>query len=384
MADRREVCIGIVGCGFVADYYVTTLANYPWIRVIGVFDIDMLRLNAFAAFHHLHKYDSLDALVEDRRVDIVLNLTNPRAHYEVSRHCLEAGHHVYSEKPLAMTYEEAEQLVTLAETRGLMISSAPCSLFGNAAQTLWHGVRNKLVGDVRLVYAELDDGMIHLMPYRKWRSRSGAPWPYQDEFEVGCTLEHAGYYLSWLIAMFGPVTSLTAYAECLIEGKTPDGQLCPADTPDFSVGILKFENGVVARLTTTIVGPHDHSIRLIGEGGVMEIDDCWFNDANVYYRKLLTIRRKTFLAPIRRKYRLAATPKRKLIDTGGNRMDFAAGVAELAEAIQQERSCRLSSRFSLHVTEVSLALQGSGNAPGPYTTRSRFDAIQPMTWTQSD
>lgn len=382
MTEEKNVTIAIVGCGFVADYYMATLAAYPWIRVAGVFDVDRGRLDIFTSYYRLKKYESLDELLGDNRVSIVLNLTNPRSHYEVSRRCLEAGRHVYSEKPLAMNYEDAESLVRLAESRGLVISSAPCSLLGNAAQTLWRGVCDGIVGDIRLVYAELDDGMIHLMPYKRWRSKSGAPWPYKDEFEVGCTLEHAGYYLTWLIAIFGPVKTVTAYSDCLIPEKIAGEKLDPADTPDFSVGSLRFESGVVARLTTTIVGPHDHSIRIIGDSGVMEIDDCWFNDAKVYVRKLHTIRRKTFLSPIRSVLRIRGAPVRKLVDTGGNRMDFAAGVAELAESVRQSRACRLSPGFSLHVTEVSLALQGAGTDGCSYHTRSRFEPIQPLDWAR--
>lgn len=382
MVEAEEMTVAIVGCGFVADYYMETLIAYPWIRVAGVFDVDRERLDVFASYYRLKKYESLDDLLDDGRVRIVLNLTNPRSHYEVSRRCLEAGRHVYSEKPLAMNYEDAESLVSLAETRGLMISSAPCSLLGNAAQTLWRGVRDGVVGDVRLVYAELDDGMVHLMPYKRWRSASGAPWPYKDEFETGCTLEHAGYSLSWLAAIFGPVETVTAYSDHLIPDKAQGMKLDPPDTPDFSVGLLRFATGVVARLTTTIVGPHDHSIRVMGYRGVMEIDDCWFNDSKVYVRKFHTIRRKTFLSPVRSVFKVSGAPKRKLANTGGSRMDYAAGVAELGEAVRHGRPCRLSPRFSLHVTEVSLALQGAGT-PGPtYRTRSRFEPVPPLDWTR--
>ena len=383
MAEAKEVTIAIVGCGFVADYYMETLDAYPWIRVAGVFDIDRVRLDIFTSYYGLKKYASLDELLDDNRVSIVLNLTNPRSHYEISRRCLEAGRHVYSEKPLAMSYEVSESLVMLAESRGLVISSAPCSLLGNAAQTLWRGVRDGVVGDVRLVYAELDDDMLHLMPYKRWHSKSGAPWPYKDEFEIGCTLEHAGYYLGWLIAIFGPVKTVSAYSDCLIPEKIKDEKLDPANTPDFSVGLLKFESGIVARLTTTIVGPHDHSIRVIGYRGVMEIDECWFNDAKVYIRKLLTVRRRTFLSPIRSVFKLPGAPRQKLVNTRGNRMDYAAGVAELAEAVRQGRSCRLSARFSLHVTEVSLALQGAGTSGCAYRTRSRFEPIPPLDWARN-
>jgi len=381
MHKEKEIFIAIVGCGFVADYYMTTLSDYPWIHVAGVFDIDEKRMDTFANYYKLNKFNSFDQLLEDKRISIILNLTNPRSHFEISRRALDAGLNVYSEKPLAMSYEDSEELVSLAEGKGLSISSAPCSLLGNTAQMLWRGVKNNKVGKVRLVYAELDDGMLHQMPYKKWCSKSGAPWPYKDEFEVGCTLEHAGYYLTWLLAIFGPVKTVTAYSDCLIPDKT-DEKLNPPDTADFSVGILKFENGIVVRLTTTIVGPHNHSIKVIGDKGVLEVDDCWFNDAKVYIRKQYTIRRKTFLSPIRFALKANGMPKKKLKDTGGNKMDFAGGVAELASSILDNRPCRLAARFSLHVSEVSLALQNAGINNNTHVMRSRFDPVEPMDWNK--
>ena len=206
----------IVGCGFVADYYLTTLAAYPQLKLIGVTDRDPDRATRFADFHGVPRIGSLDEVLSDDRVQLVLNLTNPRSHYEVSKACLEAGKHVYSEKPLAMKLPEARSLVELAESRDLQLSSAPCSLLGETAQTLWKALRERQVGTVRLVYAEMDDGMVFRMAYRKWKSASGTPWPAKDEFEVGCTFEHAGYYLTWFPAFFGPALKVTAFSACLV------------------------------------------------------------------------------------------------------------------------------------------------------------------------
>ena len=164
-------------------------------------------------------YNSLDELLADSRVELVLNLTNPHSHYEVTRACLEAGKHVYTEKPLAMQFDQAQELVELAKARGLHLSGAPCSVLNQAAQSLWKAIREEQVGKPRLVYAEFDDGMVTLMPYKKWLSESGIPWPYKDEFEVGCTVEHAGYPLTWLVAFFGPARSVHAFATTLLPDK---------------------------------------------------------------------------------------------------------------------------------------------------------------------
>jgi predicted dehydrogenase len=382
MNSRETLDIAFLGCGYVADYYVATLINYPWLRIAGVFDIDRKRLETFSSYYGLKQYGSIEELLDDHSVKIVVNLTNPRSHYDVCRQCLEAGKHVYSEKPLAMEFDQANELVNTAESKNLEISAAPCSLLGNLAQTFWKSIRSEMVGKVHLVYAELDDGMVHQMPFKKWVSKSGAPWPYKDEFEVGCTVEHAGYYLSWLVAIFGPVETVTAFSTCIIRTKLQDETLDPSDTADFSLGMLKFKSGVIARLTTSIVAPHNHSLKVVGDKGLIEIDDCWHNDARVYIRKQIRLRRRLFMSPLRKTYNISEKPRMKVPKTGGNRMDYALGVADLAAAIQESRTPRLSARFSLHVTEVTLALQQAGMNADTCQIKSTFEPIAPMDWAR--
>lgn len=365
--------IAFIGCGFVADYYMATIEKYPDLNVAGVFDIDSERLAAFTKFYSLKAYSNVESLLNDESVTIVVNLTDPRSHFSVSKQCLEAGKNVYSEKPLAMAFDDARALVDLAREKGLHISSAPCSVLGKAARTLSHAVKEKMCGDIKLVYAELDDGLVHKMAYKKWYSLSGAPWPYRDEFEVGCTLEHAGYYLAWLMEMFGPVKSVTAFSDCVVPEKVdPEPPLSPPDAADISFGLLKFESGVVVRLSTTIVAPHDHSIRLFGDKGVLYLNECWDNDDKVYFRKLMRIRRKTFLSPLKKKVKLPQDVNVNKVDRGNTKMDFLLGVQDLAQAVNTGKSHLLNANFSLHVNEVALALQYAGTESATYLTKSRF------------
>jgi predicted dehydrogenase len=375
--------IAIVGCGFVADYYMKTLQSYPDLRVVGVMDQNPERAAHFSKFHETPIYPTLADLLADERVTIVLNLTNPRSHYLISKSCLDAGKHVYSEKPLAMDFDDAEALVQLAEAKGLQVVSAPCSLLSETAQTIWKALRTSQIGAVRLVYAEMDDGLVHRMPYKKWVSESGHVWPYKDEFEVGCTLEHAGYYVTWLAAFFGPAESVTAFSSCLIGDKQTDVTLEPADTVDFSVACIKFANGVVARLTCGIVAPHDHELKIIGDKGVMSIEDCWFYEAPVQIRRMISIRRKTLMSPIAERVPLLKNPDKGSSKTrGAQKMDFARGVAELANSIREKRDCRISSRFSLHVNEIVLAIQNALDDSSTHRMKTTFEPIEPMPWAK--
>ena len=175
-----------------------------------------------------------------------MNLTNPKSHYEVTKAALLAGKHVYSEKPLSLHYPEAEELVAMSERLGLELGGAPCSLLGESAQTVWRLLRERRIGTVRVAYAELDDGPVHLMGCEKWKSESGTPWPSKDEFEVGCTLEHAGYYVAWLVAFFGPAKTVSSFAALTVPEK---GVKVDVQTPDFTVACIEFQSGVIARVT---------------------------------------------------------------------------------------------------------------------------------------
>ncbi len=371
--------IAIVGCGFVADLYLRTLRQHRQLEFVGALDRNPARASQFSAYHGVRKYQSLNEVLDDPAVDAVLNLTNPRSHFAVSKACLEAGKHVYSEKPLAMELQDASLLVEIAAKKGVYLSSAPCNLLGETAQTIWKALRRGMVGTVRVVYAELDDGMVHRMPYQKWISESGAPWPYKDEFDVGCTLEHSGYYIGWLAAFFGPARSVTAFSSCQIPEKPMD-DASNRRAPDFSVACIQFASGVVARLTCGIVAPHDHRLQIVGDSGVLCTDDCWDFRSPVHIRRMMTIRRKTFMSPWKKRCPLLHAPGGRPKRWGAAQMDFCRGVVEMAQAIAEGRPSRLSPEFSLHVNEIVLAIQNAGTDGGAYRMSTTFAGVEPMPW----
>jgi predicted dehydrogenase len=151
--------LAIVGTGFVADLYMRSLKTMPDVKVVKAFDIDLRRLDTFSSYWNVPAARGLDELL-DGHIDLVLNLTNPSAHFAVSHRCLEAGKSVFSEKPLATEMAQAVKLHALAKATGLQLASAPCSVLGKAAQTVWLALRRGEIGKPLLVYAELDGGFI--------------------------------------------------------------------------------------------------------------------------------------------------------------------------------------------------------------------------------
>lgn len=381
--------IGMVGCGYVADFYVRTLSAYPHLELAGVMDRDPERARRFGAYHRIPVFETLEALLAEPGIELVLNLTNPHGHYEVSKSILEAGKHVYTEKPVAMVFEESQALVRLAEARGLYIAAAPCSVLGETAQTVWKALREGVVGKVRLVYAELDDGCIPRLPYRQWISESGSPWPYKDEFETGCTIEHAGYYVTWLTAFFGPAATVTAFASCLMPDKGTERPL-EVVAPDFSVACIEFVSGVVARLTCSIYPPSNRSFKVIGDEGIIIVPNGWDNGASVRIKRFMNSdRRLRLLASkiisryFRQNYQLVREPLPAHYFKNSHKMDYARGVAELADAISEKRPCRISARYALHVNEIVLAIQYPSLMGTPRRLTTTFEPIEPMPWAMA-
>ncbi|WP_323765910.1 Gfo/Idh/MocA family oxidoreductase [Marinovum sp.] len=370
--------VGLIGCGFVADLYMRSFALYRDLRVVAAHDTDTARLAAFCTHWDVPPQADLRGFLEALPEGaLVLNLTNPHAHFEINRACLAAGRHVWCEKPLAMTLDEAQSLKAQADAAGLMLASAPSSVLGEAAQVFLREIRRGTAGPVRLVYAELDDGFVPQARYGSWISESGAPWPAEDEFRVGCTLEHAGYYLAWLIAAFGPVRRVVAASAEVIPDK-PGG----ANTPDFATATLFFHGGEVARLTCSIVAPHDHRIRAIGDRGVLAMKQAWNNAAAVRFHPRVNLRRRLLELPIGRRCKPGGPSHPKVSRKGAAAMNFALGPVEMLDALAEGRDCRLDNDFALHLTEVTLAMQYAGDDTGPQDMVTRCRKPEPVPWAR--
>lgn len=369
--------IAIIGAGFVADYYVTTLANYPYLTIRGVYDRDCERLAAFCRHHGFRAYDGLDDVLLDPQVEILVNLTTPDSHYEINLAALKAGKHVYCEKPLGMTVEQVRNVVDLAERERRIIASAPANALSDAQALVAKLIAAGKIGKVRLIHAEMEDGPIFRDNWRQWRSLSGAPWPGLHEFQLGCTLEHAGYILSWLVSLFGPVKVIHAFSSLTFPNKGPETENLTLG-PDHAVGALEFVSGPVARITCGLAAPRNRSMTIVGDEGILVLRDLWDHRSPVHLSRFEE--RKRFierlagwcerrtghalpfrLTPGRLEPYPEKTNRRKL-PAFPSRIDFSAGIDALARAIGtgKEPQCFSGARAK-HLNELALALNsGAG------------------------
>jgi predicted dehydrogenase len=362
----------IIGTGFVADYYMTTLTNYDELELVGVFDADPARLEAFCAFHTVCALPSLQALLDDETIDLVCVLTNPESHFTIVKSALEAGKHVYCEKPLAMDFVQARALGDLASTRGLVLGGAPANALSDAFALTRTMLLDGRIGAPKLVYVEMEDGPVFRENWPEWRSQSGAPWPGKHEFEIGCTLEHAGYGLSWLVGLFGAIKTITGTSGTFFFDKGA-GIAREAMGPDFSTACLTFESGVVARLTCGLCAPRNRALTIMGETGTLTVADLWDSYSAVHleeagekgglgFRVLRRLEAKLGRAlPLQlsagRRLAYPRSSKRNL-PAYPSQIDFAAGIAAVADAATKgdDDAGRGLAARALHVTEAALAL----------------------------
>jgi predicted dehydrogenase len=354
--------IGIVGTGNIAGGYARTALSHPEIRLVAATDLDADRAGAFAAEHGLRAHATLDGLLADDEVEIVLNLTVHHAHYDVTKRALEAGRHVYSEKPLALRSSEAAELVALARERNLRLGCSPSTFLGEAQQTAAGLVRGGRLGAVRAVYAEVNWGRIET-----WHP---APAPFYD---VGVLVDVGVYPLTLVTSMLGPARSVRAWGwELLPERVTLDGTPFRIGSPDMIVVAVELQGGAVLRLTTSFyVGSPARlrgSIEFHGDDASLALGSFQDFDATVEVGAF-----GAEYAPV------------ALVRPGFHGTAWARGVAEMAAAIAEGRPHRASAEQAAHVVDIIEAAGSSMRDGGgrPVGLASTFPTPALMPWASA-
>jgi len=346
----------LVGCGNIADRYAKGIVHEePRLELAGATDVVPDRAEALTAQFGGTAYASLDELLADDGVDVVVNLTAPQAHAAVTRPALEAGKHVHTEKPVALHYDEARELAELARARGVRLSSAPSTLLGEAQQTAWKVVRDGSLGTIRAVYAEANWGRIE-----RWH-----PSP-QTLYAVGPLIDVGIYPLHILTAIFGPVRRVSAYGTILEPDRvTKTGEPFRLAAPDFTVAVLELQDGPVVRLTATFwVGAgRQRGIEFHGETQSLYLASWAEFDSRLELSR--NGEEYTPVPPLREPYR---------------GIGFSRAIADLADAVAEGRPHRASAEHAAHVVEVLEAIAAASDGAGVVEVRSGFDPPPPLEW----
>jgi predicted dehydrogenase len=328
--------VGIVGCGDVTNLYLPGCAGFPVIELAACADLDAERAEALSRRGGFPAM-AVDALIADPSIEVVLVLTPPVAHAAVTRAALAAGKHVYSEKPLATTRDDALGLVADAVAAGRRLGSAPDTFLGGGLQTARALIDEGAIGEPLAASGTV----AHLGPER-WHPNPGIFYAAGG----GPLLDVGPYYIAALVSLLGPIRRVAATGRGVggarVIGQGPRaGQTVTAEVPTTVVGALEFASGVVGSLTASfdVVASEAPHLEIHGTDGSLRLGDPNTFDGPVRYRPLGA---ETWDdVPLR-------------IDAGVAR---GIGLADLITALRTDRPHRASAEFAVHVLDVLLSLE---------------------------
>ena len=262
--------IGIVGCGVISRHYAENARAFDSFDIVACADLDPPRSEALAAEHGFVAM-APEALLADPTIDVLLNLTPPSAHLAVIGSALEAGKHVYTEKPLATTDDDAAALLEEAERRGLRIGCAPDIFLGGAYQAARALIDEGAIGEPLSASAAMLLG-------------GQASWhPDPDIFfadGAGPLLDMGPYYLTAIVALLGPVRSVAGFASVKVDERTIEigpraGEVFRASTPTHTAAALELEGGATATLVASFEAPSQYvcDFRIYGSDGAIDLPD---------------------------------------------------------------------------------------------------------------
>ena len=354
---RSPAQVGIIGCGVISRAYAANASAFETFEICACADLDASRSEEIAAEFSLQPL-TVEELLRSDSIDVVLNLTPPAAHAAVTRAALEAGKHVYSEKPLAITVEEADGVCELAESYGLRLGCAPDIFLGSALQKARSLLDEGAIGEPLAVSAAMLAG-----GQEAWH-------PDPDIFYgngAGPLLDMGPYYMTAIVSLLGPVRRVSGFASTMVAERTIKvgprrGQLFTAETPTQVTSILELGGGVTATLVTTFEAPGHYASTMLVHGSDGELA---LPDPN------------GFAGPVRiRRGRGAweGVPftSRGAADARG------LGLHDMVEALAEERSHRATARLAAHVVDVARSILDScesGSAVVVGSTVERPDAL---------
>lgn len=333
--------VGIVGIGNISGIYLKTLGAYRSTEVVAVADLDQSRAEKAAADNGIGLALSPEALVGHPDVDLVLNLTIPKAHGPVALQAVRSGKHVYNEKPLATDLGEAQLLISEAKKAGVLVGCAPDTVLGSGIQTARAAIDAGMIGEVVGAQAAM-------------MGRGPEPWHPSPEFFYkpggGPMLDMGPYYLTALVTLLGPIVRTSGFTRASFPTRTVgsgplQGSIIQVETPTHFVGAAEFGNGAIASINVSFDVYHadvKHPITIYGSEGSMHVPD-----PNNFSGAVLVRRHDE-------------AEYRELPVVHGHRENSRGlGVLDLAHAVQEGRAPRASGELALHVLEAMLSFERS-------------------------
>ncbi len=333
-----QVNVGIIGCGNISPLYFQACRSFEILNLVGCADIAMARAEARAREFDTQAF-SVEALLAHPDIQIIINLTIPKAHGEIGVAALEAGKSVYNEKPLALSREEAQRMLALAKQKGLRVGGAPDTFMGAGIQTCRKLIDDGAIGQpIAATAFMLCHGHEHWHPDPEFYYQPGG----------GPMFDMGPYYLTALVALIGPVRRVTGSAratfpERTITSQPKYGQRITVRVPTHVAGVLDFAGGAIGTIVTSFdVWRHSlPCIEIYGTEGSLQVPDP-----------------NTFGGPVR--IARAGDASREWTEVTlthpYGKQSRGLGVADMAHAMRSGRPHRASGELAYHVLDIMHAI----------------------------
>lgn len=331
-----RVKVGIVGCGNIFGQYVQGCRGFEILEVAACADLLPETAVVKAAEFGIPAAYPVEQLLHDPTIDIIVNLTIPQAHASLTLAAIAAGKHVHSEKPLAVTNEDGQKIVALAQEKGVLVSCAPDTFLGGGLQTARKLIDDGWIGTpVAAVAFMMGHGP------EAWHPNPG--FFYQPG--AGPLFDMGPYYLTALVHLLGPVRRVTgsaraSFPERIATSPTRFGEKIPVQVPTHTVGVLDFADGPIVTLITSfdIWSHHLPRIEIYGSEGSLSVPDPNIFGGVVQVR------------------RAGASEWNDVPHSHSTEVGRGIGVADLAYAVRDGRSPRASVQLAAHVLEIMHAI----------------------------
>ena len=360
MPKFEKVKTAVIGCGMISDIYLKNMTSaFQILDVVGCCDIVKERMEKRASQYNI-KQMTIDEILGDKSIELVLNITDPVNHHLVSSKVLEAGKHLYSEKPIDLSIEAARELVQLADKKGVLYGNAPDTFLGQAIQSARFYIDSGLIGDVTSVTAVLNRDAGFLAERYPFTALPGG----------GIGLDVGVYYVTAMLSILGPVKQVSGFVTTRAPERThyfPDkedfGEKFKLQAENLVVGSFQFESGTFGSLmfNSCSIGNEKPQIIMYGTEGILYMPDPnTFGGENKVILKGQT-------EPV------ALPPTHAF--SGNHR---GIGPAELAWSLRKGRKPRTSKEMAFHGLELLLGMYKSCETKQFYEMTSSFERPEPI------
>ena len=382
---KTAVKVGVIGCGNISLVYIPNLVNkYKTVEVKAVADMIPEAAQKSAKDNNIPNVYTVDEMLADPEIELIVNLTIPAAHYEINKKVLEAGKHVYCEKPLALDLDEAKELVSIAKSKGLMVASAPDTILGGGLMTCRKLIEDGTIGRITGFTANLCQHGNEL-----WHPNPG----FFYKVGGGPMFDMGPYYVAALIALLGPIKEIYCKCSCPTPVRDIKGEMVNVEVPTSYNAVFEFENGAVGNVMTSfdIWQSKLPDLEFYGDDGAMYGPNPNFFCGPVtvfdgkglekqvkgidgFFEKLMAMvgpNKDQYLKEVDPMYPVPEDPHTNL---------RGLGVADMCSAIINNRKPRLTADFACHVVEALTACQKSSDSGKPYvmTTTCEKPEMMPL------